>query len=279
MPFSHQLDGVASAGKFQYVAMIDRINHLKMANANLAEKVKRQKEFLYAAKEEITHLSKYKAQVEHFKSEVADLKQQLQERERSPTFDLSHAQAQLQIINGSTKQDQQFLQPKKMQTPTHQHNFASSTFITNVQQQSLGKSLPRVASAICSKNRDAEPKRFSFFAESSTKIGELNDNRSAVLSRGPTSTIASSRSNFQKVNFNRLGKTATTTATSTRSGTSQLASRLTANTKVGMASNHKKLKTFAKSTNSKSNMIDKGPVSNKILPQKYSDTSSNYFHR
>lgn len=56
------------------------------------------KEFLYAAKEEITHLSKYKSKVEELNQEIESLKNQLNERDRPETFDLSNEDGDSELI-------------------------------------------------------------------------------------------------------------------------------------------------------------------------------------
>ena len=48
------------------------------------------KKFLYAAKEEITQLSKYKLQVQELTNEIDLLRKQLQSTARPDTFDLSN---------------------------------------------------------------------------------------------------------------------------------------------------------------------------------------------
>ncbi|RCK66943.1 Chromosome stability protein 9 [Candida viswanathii] len=221
IPTPQQIDLLNSSGKFQYCALMDRINHYKSTITKLNEKIKKQKEFLYAAKEEITHLSKYKSQVEELNQEIASLKMQLNESKRPDTFDLSteDADSGIHIHQHNNSFLPQQSPPLRSATTS---TAALQTFIEKVHKQSSQKVIPSSRS-----NKSSLGHRYSdvaqkpsFFAES-TKIGELNSNS---LSSSASSNGSSSHS------LNRFSYTKPSRA---RPSTSQIASRITANMKVG----------------------------------------------
>lgn len=270
-PITQQIDEFNSSCKFQFITLVEKINHLKHVNGKLKEKVSKQKDFLYAAKEEITHLNKYKSQVEDLKQEVESLKQKMKEYNRPETFELSIDD---EIEYGRNKEkDESFIQPVPKRAPEKPFNFALNTFISNIHKQSMGKKLdtftPRVAANI------QPPSKRSFYAES-TKIGEINPPHPPpqLLSSGTTSSISSSRANFQKLNLNKYRYPGG------RAATSRLASRITANMRVGTLDQSSDQRSEAggafRTANVHSNMISKGPVLNRIL-NKHSLGSSRHF--
>ncbi|RCK54333.1 Chromosome stability protein 9 [Candida viswanathii] len=223
IPTPQQIDLLNSSGKFQYCALMDRINHYKSTITKLNEKIKKQKEFLYAAKEEITHLSKYKSQVEELNQEIASLKMQLNESKRPDTFDLSTEDADSGIhVHHNNSFLPQHSPPLRSATTS---TVALQTFIEKVHKQSSQKVIPSsrsnnsLKSSLGHRYSDV-PQKPSFFAES-TKIGELNSNSH---SSSASSNGSSSHS------LNRFSYTKPSRA---RPSTSQIASRITANMKVG----------------------------------------------
>ena len=97
------------------------------------EKLKKQKEFLYAAKEEITQLSKYKLQVQELTNEIDLLRKQLQSTARPDTFDLSNDNENEKSGEFENNIFTRELSPT--QTALH-------TFINKVHQESLQKVIP-----------------------------------------------------------------------------------------------------------------------------------------
>ncbi|KAI5968864.1 hypothetical protein CANMA_002038 [Candida margitis] len=270
-PITQQIDEFNSSCKFQFINLVDKINLLKHSNSKLKEKVAKQKDFLYAAKEEITHLNKYKSRTESLKQEVESLKQKMEECNRPETFELTK---DADIEYGRNQENENsFIQPITKRPSEMPFNFASSTFISKIHQQSMGKKLgtnkPHAAVATIQ-----HPNKRSFYAES-TKIGEINpSNHAPLLSSGTTSSISSSRANFQKLSLNKYANLGG------RAATSQLASRITANMRIGTlnqsSDRNNGLGGGFRTANTHSNMISKGPVLNRIL-KKHSSGSSRHF--
>ncbi|KAI5960505.1 hypothetical protein KGF57_001901 [Candida theae] len=290
-PITQQVDEFNSSCKFQFITLVEKINHLKHTNGKLKEKVAKQKDFLYAAKEEITHLNKYKSQVEDLKQELEGLKQKIKEYNRPETFELSNDD-EIEYGRNKQKEEDSFIQPVPKHALEKPFNFASNTFISNIHKQSMGKKLDTFAPKAPTNHH--HPNKRSFYAES-TKIGELNTARQhripsaqlppspsqpppppppPLLSSGTTSSISSSRANFQKLNLNKYRYP------SGRAATSQLASRITANMRVGTSNQsseyHNEGARAFRMANVHSNMISKGPVLNRIL-KKHSSGSSRHF--
>ncbi|KAI5964683.1 uncharacterized protein KGF55_001752 [Candida pseudojiufengensis] len=306
-PVTQQLNNFSNSCQHQFNTLINKVEHLTQLNNKLNDKIKKQKEFLYAAKEEITHLNKYKSQVEDLKLEIKELNNKLDDCKRPETFDLSNVNEiefgrnieHLEPIDD--EYDNSFLRPETYKSAnTKPFNFASNTFISKINQESNNQSkkvldsnqlhqssterarkytsnqmnkkvVADVGGNHGNVNKNSTLKR-SFFAES-TNIGEFNNpnRRPSIFSAGTTS-ITSSRSGFQKLNSNKYGKA------SRRSATSQLASRLTANMRIGSLNGDKvKLKNNMihgiQAASYRSNMIDKGPVLNKVLNPLASKTS------
>lgn len=221
IPTPQQIDLLNSSGKFQYCALVDRINNYKSTITKLNEKVKKQKEFLYAAKEEITHLSKYKSKVEELNQEIESLKMQLNENKRPDTFDLSTEDVGSNHHHNNNFLAQHSPPPTITSTPTALH-----TFIEKVHKQSSQRAIPTSRSInslkqIQNQKYSEVQHKPSFFAES-TKIGEMNTNSH---SSHDSSNGSSSRS------LNRFSYTKPVRGA--RPSTSQIASRITANMKVG----------------------------------------------
>ncbi|KAI5951858.1 hypothetical protein KGF54_004933 [Candida jiufengensis] len=318
-PVTQQLNSLSNSCQHQFNTLINKIEHLTQLNNRLNDKIRKQKEFLYAAKEEITHLSKYKSQVEDLKQEIDELNHKLEDLKRPETFDLTNLDEieygrNNNNINDNIN-DNSFLQsPIKEPIKSKPFDFASNTFINKINQQSINQNLNKsnfhqqqqqkpisktlgntnstknqsinnpltnINSNHRSTNQNEIHKR-SFFAES-TKIGEFNNNNNnnnnhpLVFSSGTTS-ITSSRSGFQKFN-NKYGKS------NRRSATSQLASRLTANMRIGTLNDDKGTNKIRNNigigfqmANTGSNMIGKGPVLNKILKRASSGASHHFQH-
>jgi len=276
-PITQQIDEFNSSCKFQFITLVEKINHLKHANGKIKEKVSKQKDFLYAAKEEITHLYKYKSQVENLKQEVGNLKHKIEEYNRPETFELTNDD---EIEYGrNNEQENSFIQPTTMRAPEKPFNFALSTFISKIHKQSiskkLGTSVPRVAATITTMANTHNPSKRSFYAES-TKIGEINSvhHHAPLLSSGTASSISNSRAQFQSLNLNKYRNP------TGRAATSQLASRLTANMRVGTLNQNNDQPSDSggafRMANTHSNMISRGPVLNRIL-KKHSLGSSRHF--
>lgn len=234
IPTPQQIDLLNSSGKFQYCALMDRINHYKSTITKLNDKIKKQKEFLYAAKEEITHLSKYKLKVEELNQEIESLKNQLNERDRPETFDLSNEDGDSELdlhqhLGHHNNLNNNFLPQRSppitsptaiTSTPTALH-----TFIEKVHKQSSQRVIPTSRSnnnlkPAQSRRHSEVQHKPSFFAES-TKIGEINSNSHS--SSG--SSHGSSTNSLNRFNYNKPSRA--------RPSTSQIASRITANMKVG----------------------------------------------
>lgn len=318
-PVTQQIEVLNSANKFQITGMDEKIKFQKKTILKLQEKVKKQKEFLFAAKEEIIQMANYKSQADKLQRELNDLKQQIkdgkQRQSQKPT-ELSMILDDTPYATGRTSNNQvnNSLFNRDMQQQNtltwHPQDCALNKFINNVQQQfetRRTKETPETtATAVCSAFVDPHivqlqqndqslqqqhQNQYQYHSQhdvyypfsrqlvysASTSFGEPNANRSTLFSSGTTtSTLASSRSNLQKSRLNKLGKL------NTRSLTSQLATRITANMKMGRQINtnyrdiHISNHSFKTPSTSSSSFMGKGPILNHIL-QKSSDTSSEYF--
>lgn len=244
---------------------------MKHTNGKLRQKVSKQKDFLYAAKEEITHLNKYKSQVEDLKQEVESLKQKMEDYNRPETFELTNDD-EVEYGRNNEKEDS-FIQPINKRIPEKSFNLEPSTFISNIHKQSMGKKLDLFTPRATTNYQ--HPNKRSFYAES-TKIGDINPvhHPPPLLSSGTTSSISSSRANLQKLNLNKSRNPRG------RAATSQLASRITANMRIGTlnqsSDQHNEIGGAFRMANTHSNMISKGPVLNRIL-KKHSLGSSRHF--
>lgn len=185
------------------------------------EKLKKQKEFLYAAKEEITQLSKYKHQVHDLNDEIDLLRKQLQNRTRPDTFDLSNENGNEDENENSGDFENNIFtrEPSPVQTALH-------TFINKVHRESSQKVIPISKPDVGERN--GSTRRRSFFAES-TKLGEINSRSISSSNESNNSLNSLKRFSFEspkkKYLQNPIGK---------RSATSQLATRITANMKLGV---------------------------------------------
>lgn len=259
-PITQQIDEFNSSCKFQFITLVEKINHLKHTNGKLRQKVSKQKDFLYAAKEEITHLNKYKSQVEDLKQEVESLKQKMEDYNRPETFELTNDD-EVEYGRNNEKEDS-FIQPINKRIPEKSFNLEPSTFISNIHKQSMGKKLDLFTPRATTNYQ--HPNKRSFYAES-TKIGDINPvhHPPPLLSSGTTSSISSSRANLQKLNLNKSRNPRG------RAATSQLASRITANMRIGTlnqsSDQHNEIGGAFRMANTHSNMISKGPVLNRIL--------------
>jgi len=217
IPTPQQIDLLTSSGKFQYCSLVDRINYYRSTISKMNEKLKKQKEFLYAAKEEITQLSKYKLQVQELTNEIDLLRKQLQSTARPDTFDLSNDNENEKSGEFENNIFTRELSPT--QTALH-------TFINKVHRESLQKVIP--TSKPDTDDRNGSTRRRSFFAES-TKLGEINSRSISSSNESSNSLNSLKRFSFEspkkKYLQNPIGK---------RSATSQLATRITANMKLGV---------------------------------------------
>ncbi|KAF6063542.1 hypothetical protein FOB64_005179 [Candida albicans] len=203
IPTPQQIDLLTSSGKFQYCSLVDRINYYRSTISKMNEKLKKQKEFLYAAKEEITQLNL--------------LRKQLQSTARPDTFDLSNDNEN----EKSGEFENNIFTRESSPTQT-----ASHTFINKVHRESLQKVIP--TSKPDTDDRNGSTRRRSFFAES-TKLGEINSRSISSSNESSNSLNSLKRFSFEspkkKYLQNPIGK---------RSATSQLATRITANMKLGV---------------------------------------------
>ncbi|KAK6465311.1 hypothetical protein DFJ63DRAFT_339161 [Scheffersomyces coipomensis] len=274
LPIPKQIDLLTSAGKFQYCSLIERLNYLKGQNVKLNDKVKKQKQLLCTAKEELTHLNSYKGKVSQLENEIQSLRQKLNSttttnHKSHDDFDFSDDDDDIVLNNISHGSNSSTSHMNKNQSsvPT---SLASNTFIEKIHKQSSQRVVPSVTTSSTSTssnnnnnlgytNNEISPivnrSRNSFFAES-TKIGEIITPLSTGTSRGTTSSMElTPRQEIQQQHphphphphqaqhsypqqnnrLNRISKT--------RSLTSQLASRISSHMKVASLS-PKKLPTY-----------------------------------
>ncbi|RLV96057.1 Chromosome stability protein 9 [Spathaspora sp. JA1] len=211
VPSPQQVETLISSVNFQYCSLIEMVNHYKSANLKLNDKLKKSKELLYAAKEEVLELQGFKSQVEDLKSQVSKLQRQLNEQ-RPETVDLSS-----------------FRMESRESIPVRPANVASNTFIENIHKQSSQRMTQRNKISplgISSPTPKEQPP--SFFAES-TKIVNRQRSGSIISSNTSRSGSGSSRNSL----IHNPTKIRKNLGTNSRSLTSQLASRITANMRIG----------------------------------------------
>ncbi|KAL6452180.1 CST9 Chromosome stability protein 9 [Candida maltosa Xu316] len=246
IPTPQKIDLLTSSGKFQYCALVDRINNYKTTIGKLNEKVKKQNKFLHAAKEEISYLNQYKSKVDELNSEIESLKRQLCDSKRPETFDLSNEELGYSVEISPPPVQQQ-----------NRYNTVSHSFIEKVHQQSSKKVIPGSQSSNSLESRVSSDrnKKQSFFAES-TKIGDLHSN-----SISPNTSSAGSPSNSLK-RFGYVNKmsSSSTTTKKNRPSTSQLASRITANMKFGAPVSSKNVVTGNYRPSSTVTRVSKSPT-------------------
>lgn len=283
-PVDLKFDMLLRGARFQQKTLVDKCLYLESQNKELVEKngklnekVKKQREFLYSAKDEISQLTKEKTSLE------LEL-QQLKEKRRPQTIDISDydnsidtiEQQQPNVVNrGVGGSHHTFLsqfrsdgQPKDVPSHAVLGTDRSTAPITATNRQSLEILLSLPANPLTLSGRDQRSKR-SFFAES-TKIGEIN----SISSSGRESTASSSR-NLNIIPLLRVssGSSSGTKLSGkmrkSRSLTTQLASRIAANMKIGPpASSH----TAQLSSRLQNDKIRKPPTLNRSL-RRGTDTS------
>ncbi|KAG7663938.1 uncharacterized protein J8A68_002565 [[Candida] subhashii] len=243
--------------RFQQRTLSDKCLYLESQNKELSDKnnklndkVKKQREFLYSAKDEIAQLTKEKTNLE------LEL-QQLREKERPQTIDLSEYDTSADLIiheqreqpksihNGVRGSHNTFLSQFRSDRDTRESNNNNNNANQPITSLPPGrKQRPPTILQGLQGNTPVLPivpnegsRRQSFFAES-TKIGEVNSILSAS-SGGTTSTPSSSRhlelappSRISSGSSNGTSKLSGKMRKS-RSLTTQLASRIAANMKIG----------------------------------------------
>lgn len=200
-PIPEKLDSVYNAARFQYTTMAGGMEYYRRANQKLNDKLMKQKELLYAAKDELTQLDHYKKKVFSLSEEVAILKSQLL-KNAPPTAELDFDHAGSMGFEGND-----------IDPGTHPSHKMDS-FIEKFHRNTIPKpSITPVSLSATSSGNDAS---HSFRGESTNIQGLRSSSSSRHSNDEPP---------VKKPSLFRTAKI--------RSATTQLASRISANMKVG----------------------------------------------